>query len=288
MKKVTSIVTATLMAALILSSCGNGGNTSSSSSEAAPSSTVSSSVSSEAGDQEKITGTVSMSGSTSMEKVAKALAESFNEKYPDVSVDVQLGGSSTGIKNAQDGVSDIGNVSRDLKDTETGLVAHKIALDGIGVVVNLANPVEDLTMEEIAKIYTGEITNWKEVGGEDMEIYVVGREDGSGTRDAFESVTGVGENAKYGAAKTTVATTPGAIGYVSFDSVDDTVKALKVGSVAISDATIKDGTYTLQRPFVMVTKEGTTLSDAAQAFLDFVLSGEGQAICTQVGLVAIQ
>ncbi len=150
MKKVTSIVTAALMAALILSSCGNGGNTSSSSSEAVPSSTVSSSVSSEAGDQEKITGTVSMSGSTSMEKVAKALAESFNEKYPDVSVDVQLGGSSTGIKNAQDGVSDIGNVSRDLKDTETGLVAHKIALDGIGVVVNLANPVEDLTMEEIA------------------------------------------------------------------------------------------------------------------------------------------
>ena len=128
-----------------------------------------------------------------------------------------------------------------------------------------------------------------------MEIYVVGREDGSGTRDAFESVTGVGENAKYasmqtstGAAKTTVATTPGAIGYVSFDSVDDTVKALKVGGVAISDATIKDGTYTLQRPFVMVTKEGTALSDAAQAFLDFVLSGEGQAICTQVGLVAIQ
>lgn len=295
MKKVTSIVAAALMAALILSSCGNGGNTSSSSSEAAPSSTVSSSVSSEAGDQEKITGTVSMSGSTSMEKVAKALAESFNEKYPDVSVDVQLGGSSTGIKNAQDGVSDIGNVSRDLKDTETGLVAHKIALDGIGVVVNLANPVEDLTMEEIAKIYTGEITNWKEVGGEDMEIYVVGREDGSGTRDAFESVTGVGENAKYasmqtstGAAKTTVATTPGAIGYVSFDSVDDTVKALKVGGVAISDATIKDGTYTLQRPFVMVTKEGTALSDAVQAFLDFVLSDEGQAICTQVGLVAIQ
>ena len=298
MKKLTSIVAATLLAALILSSCG--GNAGTSSTPAGSSSTTASEPaaapsSTEASEPEKITGTVSMSGSTSMEKVAKALAESFNEKYPDVAVDVQLGGSSTGIKNAQEGVSDIGNVSRDLKDTETGLTAHKIALDGIGVVINPANPVEDLTMEQIAQIYTGEITNWKDVGGEDMEIYVVGREDGSGTRDAFESVTGVGENAKYasmqtstGAAKTTVATTPGAIGYVSFDSVDDTVKTVKVGGVAISVETIKDGSYTLQRPFVMVTKEGATLSDAAQAFLDYVLSDEGQAVCVKVGLVSVK
>ena len=297
MKKLTSIVAATLLAALILSSCGGTAGTSSTpaGSSSATVSEPAAPSSAEASEPEKITGTVSMSGSTSMEKVAKALAESFNEKYPDVAVDVQLGGSSTGIKNAQEGVSDIGNVSRDLKDTETGLTAHKIALDGIGVVINPANPVEDLTMEQIAQIYTGEITNWKDVGGEDMEIYVVGREDGSGTRDAFESVTGVGENAKYasiqtstGAAKTTVATTPGAIGYVSFDSVDDTVKTVKVGGVAISVETIKDGSYTLQRPFVMVTKEGATLSDAAQAFLDYVLSDEGQAVCVKVGLVSVK
>ena len=296
MKKLTSIIAAALMASLVLSSCGDNNVSSAPESSSESSLSVSSAQpSSEAGEEEKITGTVSMSGSTSMEKMAKALVESFNAKYPDVAIDIQLGGSSTGVKNAQEGVSDIGNVSRELKDTETGLTAHKVALDGIGVVVNLANPVEDLTMEQIAKIYTGEITNWSEVGGDDLEIYVVGREDGSGTRDAFESVTGVGENAKYasmqtstGAAKTTVATTPGAIGYVSFDSVDDTVKSLKVGGVAISTETIKDGSYTLQRPFVMVTKEGSALSDAAQAFLDYVLSDEGQEVCVKVGLASIK
>ena len=301
MRKLTSIIAAVLMASLVLSSCGDNASSSTPESSSTPSSSASSAepssapVSLEADTEEKITGTVSMSGSTSMEKMAKALAESFNVKYPDVAIDIQLGGSSTGVKNAQEGVSDIGNVSRELKDTETGLTAHKVALDGIGVVVNLANPVEDLTMEQIAKIYTGEITNWSEVGGDDLEIYVVGREDGSGTRDAFESVTGVGENAKYasmqtstGAAKTTVATTPGAIGYVSFDSVDDTVKPLKVGGVAISTETIKDGSYTLQRPFVMVTKEGAALSDAAQTFLDYVLSDEGQDVCVKVGLVSIK
>ncbi len=299
MKKLTSIIAVALMASLVLASCGDNETSSNNTESSTSGSSViasepSTSTSETSQEDEKLTGTVSMSGSTSMEKMAKALAESFNAKYPDVAIDIQLGGSSTGITNAQEGVSDIGNVSRDLKEDETGLVAHKVALDGIGVVVNLENPVEDLTMDQIAKIYTGEITNWSEVGGEDLEIYVVGREDGSGTRDAFESVTGVGENAQYdslqtstGAAKTTVATTPGAIGYVSFDSVDDTVKTLKVGGVEISTDTIKDGSYTLQRPFVMVTKEGAELSDAAQAFLDYVLSDEGQEVCVQVGLVSI-
>lgn len=299
MKKLTSIIAVALMASLVLASCGDNETSSNNTESSTSGSSViasepSTSTSETSQEDEKLTGTVSMSGSTSMEKMAKALAESFNAKYPDVAIDIQLGGSSTGITNAQEGVSDIGNVSRDLKEDETGLVAHKVALDGIGVVVNLENPVEDLTMEQIAQIYTGEITNWSEVGGEDLEIYVVGREDGSGTRDAFESVTGVGENAQYdslqtstGAAKTTVATTPGAIGYVSFDSVDDTVKTLKVGGVEISTDTIKDGSYTLQRPFVMVTKEGAELSDAAQAFLDYVLSDEGQEVCVQVGLVSI-
>ncbi len=299
MKKLTSIIAVALMASLVLASCGDNETSSNNTESSTSGSSViasepSTSTSETSQEDEKLTGTVSMSGSTSMEKMAKALAESFNAKYPDVAIDIQLGGSSTGVTNAQEGVSDIGNVSRELKDTETGLTAHTVALDGIGVVVNLENPVEDLTMEQIAQIYTGEITNWSEVGGEDLEIYVVGREDGSGTRDAFESVTGVGENAQYdslqtstGAAKTTVATTPGAIGYVSFDSVDDTVKTLKVGGVEISTDTIKDGSYTLQRPFVMVTKEGAELSDAAQAFLDYVLSDEGQEVCVQVGLVSI-
>ena len=299
MKKMTSVILAALMAAMMLASCG--GNSSTSTGESGTTSTEQ--ISSEAdnssaeqpSDEEKISGTVAISGSTSMEKMAKALAEGFMAENGDVTVDVQLGGSSTGITNVMDGVSDIGNVSRDLKDTETGLVGTEVALDGIGMAVHPDNPVSDLTIEQIADIYTGKITNWSEVGGEDMEIYVVGREAGSGTRDAFESITGVGESAVYaseqtstGAAKTTVASTPGAIAYVSFDSIDDTVKTLAVDGVAISTETIRDGSYKLQRPFLMVTKEGAELSPAAQAFLDYALSEEGQTICEQVGLVRIQ
>ena len=302
MKKMTSMILAGLMAAMMLASCGDNTNTSSNT-ESSTSTSSSEQVSSEAtstdaeqpSDNEKISGTVAVSGSTSMEKMAKALAEGFMAANSDVTVDVQLGGSSTGITNVMDGVSDIGNVSRDLKDTETGLVGNEVALDGIGMAVHPDNPVSDLTIEQIADIYTGKITNWSEVGGEDMEIYVVGREAGSGTRDAFESITGVGENAVYaseqtstGAAKTTVASTPGAIAYVSFDSIDDTVKTLAVDGVAISTDTIRDGSYKLQRPFLMVTKEGAELSPAAQAFLDYALSEEGQQICEQVGLVRIK
>lgn len=299
MKKMTSVLMAGLLAAMTLASCGGNGasstTTESSATESSVASTTESSTEESSEETAALSGTVSMSGSTSMEIVAKALAESFSGIYPDVTVDVQLGGSSTGIQNALEGVSDIGNVSRDLAEDETGLVGHEIALDGIGIAINPENPVENLTLDQIADIYTGEITNWSEVGGEDLEIYVVGREAGSGTRDAFESITGVGENAKYaseqtstGSAKTTVATTPGAIGYVSFDSIDDTVKTVTVNDVAISVDTIKDGSYVLQRPFLMVTKEGAELSDAAQAFLDYVLSDEGQAVCEQVGLVAVK
>lgn len=296
MKKMTSVLMAGLLAAMTLASCGgNGASSSTTESSAATSSTAASTAEESSEKTAELSGTVSMSGSTSMEIVAKALAESFTGLYPDVTVDVQLGGSSTGIQNALEGVSDIGNVSRDLAEDETGLTPHEIALDGIGIAVNPENPVENLTLEQIADIYTGEITNWSEVGGEDLEIYVVGREAGSGTRDAFESITGVGENAKYaseqtstGSAKTTVATTPGAIGYVSFDSIDDTVKTVTVNDVAISVDTIKDGSYVLQRPFLMVTKEDAELSDAAQAFLDYVLSEDGQAVCEQVGLVPVK
>lgn len=297
MKKLTSIVAAALLAALILSSCG--GNAGTSSTPAGSSSTTASEPaaapsSTEASEPEKITGTVSMSGSTSMEKVAKALAESFNEKYPDVAVDVQLGGSSTGIKNAQEGVSDIGNVSRDLKDTETGLTAHKIALDGIGVVINPANPVEDLTMEQIAQIYTGEITNWKDVGGDDLEISRIGREAGSGTRDGFETITDTKEACKYnqeltstGDVITTVAGNPNAIGYASLSAVKDSVKALTVGGVAPSEETVLDGTYTIQRPFVLATRTGEALSEAAQAFFDFATSADANEIIAAAGAVPV-
>ena len=298
MKKMTSVLMAGLFAAMTLASCGGDGASSSNTESSAPESSAAteSSASAEASTETtELSGTVSMSGSTSMEIVAKALAESFTGLYPDVTVDVQLGGSSTGIQNALEGVSDIGNVSRDLAEDETGLTPHEIALDGIGIAVNPENPVENLTLEQIAGIYTGEITNWSEVGGEDLEIYVVGREAGSGTRDAFESIVGVEDVAAYdseqtstGSAKTTVATTPGAIGYVSFDSIDDTVKTVTVNDVAISLETIQDGSYVLQRPFLMVTKEGAELSEAAQAFLDYTLSDEGQAVCEQVGLVPVK
>lgn len=301
MKKLTSLILAGLLAAMMLTACGNNSNTSSEASTASTASSASSDAepassaeTEESSADDEITGVVSLSGSTSMEEMARALAEGFQALHDGVTVDVQLGGSSTGITNVLDGVSDIGNVSRDLAEDETGLVPHEVAIDGIAMAVHPDNGVDSLTLEQIAAIYTGEITNWSEVGGEDMEIYVVGREAGSGTRDAFESISGVGENAVYaseqtstGAAKTTVASTPGAIAYVSFDSIDDTVKTLAVNDVSISIDTIRDGSYVLQRPFLMVTKEGAELSAAAQAFLDYALSEEGQDICEQVGLVRI-
>ena len=301
MKKITSVLMAGLLAAMTLASCNSGDNSSSAASAESSAASAAESSAAESSAEESsaettadLSGTVSMSGSTSMEIVAKALGEAFTAVYPDVTVDVQLGGSSTGIQNALEGVSDIGNVSRALAEDETGLVPHEIALDGIAMAINPANAVDSLTLDQVAGIYTGEITNWSEVGGEDMEIYVVGREAGSGTRDAFEEIVGISDMAQYdseqtstGSAKTTVATTPGAIGYVSFDSVDDTVKTLNINDVAISVETIQDGSYVLQRPFVMVTKEGAELSDVAQAFLDYTLSDEGQAVCEQVGLVSV-
>ena len=288
MKKLTSLLLAGVLVAGVLSGCGNtGGNSSSDSlSSQEPGSSGSSTGA--------LGGKVSMSGSTSMEEIAKALAEGFNAKYPDVAIDVQLGGSSTGIKNAQEGVSDIGNVSRALKDTETGLDAETIALDGIALIVNTANPIEDLSTEQILKIYTGEIQNWKDLGGDDAEIQVVGREAGSGTRDGFESVVGIEDNAKHdqeltstGAVQTAVASTPSAIGYVSLANVDDTVKALKVGGVSPAIETVQDGSYTLQRPFVMVTKTGTELRPEVKAFLEFALGDEGQSIVSQIGLIPL-
>lgn len=245
--------------------------------------------------KDTLSGTVSLSGSTSMEKVGKALGEGFHNEYPDIVVDLQLGGSSVGVQNVIDGKSDIGNCSRELKDTEVaaGITGHTIAIDGIAVIVNNANPVKDLTKEQLIQIYTGEITNWSAVGGNDLPIVVIGREASSGTRGAFEEILGVADKCQYGqeknetgAVKTSVATTENAIGYVSLDVLDETVTAVQLDGVEANEANIVAGNYFLSRPFVMATKTGTE-SETTKLFLDFVMGEKGQQIVKSVGLISI-
>ena len=234
-------------------------------------------------------------GSTSMEKVIGALGESFMNENKGVTFTYNPTGSGSGIKAVSEGRCDIGLSSRALKDEETaeGLVGTVLAYDGIAIIVNPANPVEDLTMEQIAAIYTGEITNWKDVGGNDAPIVLIGREAGSGTRDGFETITGTAEKCQYrqeltstGDVITTVAANPDAIGYASLASVKDTVKAVSVAGVVPSEETVKDGSYVIQRPFVLVTKEGTALSETAQKFFDYVTSPEAAEIIAAAGAVA--
>ena len=238
---------------------------------------------------------VSTDGSTSMEKVIGALGESFMNENKGVTFTYNPTGSGSGIKAVSEGRCDIGLSSRALKDEETaeGLVGTVLAYDGIAIIVNPANPVEDLTMEQIAAIYTGEITNWKEVGGNDAPIVLIGREAGSGTRDGFETITGTAEKCQYrqeltstGDVITTVAANPDAIGYASLASVKNTVKAVSVAGVVPSEETVKDGSYAIQRPFVLVTKEGTALSETAQKFFDYVTSPEAAEIIAAAGAVA--
>ena len=236
---------------------------------------------------------VATDGSTSMSKVIGSLAEAFEAKSG-IEVSYNGSGSGSGIKAAQCGTCDIGLSSRALKDEEkeAGLIGTVLAYDGIAVIVNPENPVNDLDLETIAKIYTGEITNWSEIGGNDAEIVLVGREAGSGTRSGFEEIVGVEDICQYrqeltstGDVITAVAGNPGAIGYASIASVKDTVKALSVGSVAPTEETVKDGSYTIQRPFVLVTVEGKALSDAAQKFFDYITSGEANDIIISAGVV---
>ena len=242
----------------------------------------------------KLTGTVSTDGSTSMEKVIGGLGEMFMELNDNVTFTYNPTGSGSGIKAVQEGRCDIGLSSRALKaeEAEQGLVGTVLAYDGIAVIVNPENTVEDLTVEQIAAIYTGEITNWSEVGGMDAEIVLVGREAGSGTRSGFEEIVGVEDLCQYrqeltstGDVITAVFQNPGAIGYASLASVKDTVKAIKVGGVAPSDETVKDETYAIQRPFVLVTKEGTALTETAQAFFDFITSEAAREVITAAGVV---
>lgn len=218
------------------------------------------------------------------------------EKYPNLSLEPQFTGSGTGIKSAIAGTADIGNSSRALTDEEkaAGLVENIVAIDGIAVVVDKNNTVANLTKDQLIKIYTGEITNWKEVGGADQKIVVIGREASSGTRGAFEEILDIAEKCKYaqelnetGAVIAAVASTPGAIGYASLDNVDDSVIALQLEGVAPSETTVKDGSYVLQRPFVMATKgEIKDQSEQVQAIFEFINSDEGQDVIKAAGLVS--
>ena len=292
MKKILVIVLALVLALGLLTACG----ASSSSSSQAPAE-ESSSASTPASEpaEESVSGVVNVSGSTSMESVVLALGEAFKEMYPDVTVNYSGTGSGAGVEAAQTGTSDIGLSSRELKEEETaaGAVANVVAKDGVAVIVNPANGVEDLTVEQIADIFSGKITNWSELGGEDMEIAVYGREAGSGTRGAFEEIVGVvdacqltNEYSSTGDLVGNVAGNENAIGYASLSAVDETVKAVKVAGVECTEDTVKDGSYAIQRPFVMVTKEGTELSAAAQAFLDYAMSAEAAPIIAAAGAVS--
>lgn len=236
---------------------------------------------------------VATDGSTSMNKVIGALGEAF-EADTGITVTYNATGSGAGIQAIQEGRCDIGLSSRNLKDEEkaNGLEETILAYDGIAIIVNPTNPVADLDVETIAKIYTGEITNWKEVGGNDAEIVRIGREAGSGTRDGFESITDTKDKCQYrqeltstGDVITTVASNPDAIGYASLASIKDTVKALSVDGIVPSEETIKDGSYTVQRPFVLVTKKDTALSKSAQKFFDYITSEAANQVISGAGVV---
>jgi phosphate transport system substrate-binding protein len=242
-----------------------------------------------------VSGTVSTDGSTSMEKVIGTLGEAFEADNSGVTFTYNPTGSSSGIQAVSEGRCDIGLSSRSLKDEEkeSGLTETVLAYDGIAIIVNPQNPVQELSLDDIAAIYTGEITNWSEVGGNDAEIVLIGREAGSGTRDGFESITGTEEACKYrqeltstGDVITTVASNSDAIGYASLASVDDSVNAVSVDGVVPGEDTVKDGSYVVQRPFVLVTKEGTELSETAQKFFDFATSDDAVELISSAGVVA--
>ena len=242
-----------------------------------------------------VTGTVATDGSTSMEKVIGALSESFMANNADATVTYNPTGSGSGITAVQEGTCDIGLSSRALKDEEkaAGLKETVLAYDGIAIIVHPDNPVSDLTIEQIAQLYTGELTNWKDVGGNDAEVVLIGREAASGTRDGFESITGTKEKCQYrqeltstGDVITAVSQNPDAIGYASLASIKDSVKALNVDGVTPSEATVKDGSYKVQRPFVLVTVEGKALTPVAQAFFDYATSPDAAAIIAKAGAVA--
>ena len=287
MKKIVSLILASFMLTVALASCAGTNDAA----DDTPATSDNAAVTEEA---KTVSGTVTTDGSTSMEKVIGALGESFEGENSKATFTYNPTGSSAGITAVAEGRCDIGLASRALKDEEKsqGLKETVLAYDGIAVIVNPENGVDGLTIEQIADIYTGKITNWKDVGGSDAEIVLIGREAGSGTRDGFESITGTEDACKYrqelsstGDVITTVANNPNAIGYASLASIKDTVKALEVDGVAPSEDTVKDGTYKVQRPFMLITKTDTQLSDAAQAFFDYVTSADANAVISAAGAV---
>ncbi len=278
MKKLISILMSICMLAVVLTGCG-----------------ASDTESKQTTDNTALSGTVSTDGSTSMEKVIEYLKEAYMEENSEVKVTYNPTGSSAGIRAVESGSCDIGLSSRDLKDDEKqNLEGTVIAIDGIAIIVNPENPVTDLTIEQIAKLYKGEITNWSEVGGNDAPVVLIGREPSSGTRDGFESITDTKDECQYSQELTstgdvvqTVASNPNAIGYASLASVKDTVKAVDVEGVAPSTKTIQDGSYKIQRNFVFVTKKDTKLTGAAKDFFEFVTSGDADSLIEEAGAVPV-
>ncbi len=301
--KLLALIGAGILAVTALVACGNSdaaANTASSAevSSVAESTVAESSAAAPAETTTDLSGSISMVGSTSMEKLANALSEAFMEEHPDVTVTAEFVGSGAGIEAVTNGTTDIGNSSRSLKDEEkaAGVVENVVAIDGIAVCVDPANEVADLTKEQLTNIYNGTVTNWKEVGGADEPIIVIGREAGSGTRGAFEELVDLVDGCKYaneldstGAVIAKVASTPGAIGYASLDALDDSVKALSLEGVEATAENIKAGNYFLSRPFVMATKgEISEQNDLVQAWFDFVLGDEGQQVASEVGLITVK
>ena len=300
--KLLALIGAGRLAVTALVACGNGdaatAQPSAVESSAAESTVAESSAAAPAETTADLSGSISMVGSTSMEKLANALSEAFMEKYPDVTVTAEFVGSGAGVEAVTNGTADIGNSSRSLKDEEkaAGVVENVVAIDGIAVCVDPANEVANLTKEQLTNIYNGTITNWKEVGGADEPIIVIGREAGSGTRGAFEELVDLKDACKYaneldstGAVIAKVASTPGAIGYASLDALDDSVKALSLEGVEATAENIKAGNYFLSRPFVMATKgEISEQNDLVQAWFDFVLGDEGQQVASEVGLITVK
>ena len=295
MKKITRrsflTVCGAVAAAAALSACGGSASSTTASSAAASSTAASSVAASAAGD---LSGNVATGGSTSMKNVIAALTEGFAEVQPGVTVSYDPTGSGAGITGATDKTLDIGLSSRALKADETGVTGTTIALDGIAIIVNKDSKVEDLTVDQLKQMFTGEITNWSEVGGDDGEIVLVGREAGSGTRDGFESIVDVKDSCKYaqeltatGAVISAVEANPLAVGYASLSAVGDTVAMVTVEGVECSEDTVKDGSYKIQRPFVFVTNKSAALSEQAQAFVDFATSKDAADLIRTAGAVPV-
>ena len=292
-KRTLALMLSAALCVGLLAGCGSSGDTTQTPAAGANSPAA---VESEApaGDNTQISGIVNTNGSTSMEKVMGYLKEGFAEVQPGITINYTASGSSAGITGAKDGTCDIGLASRDLKDGESGVKAITVAKDGIAIVVNPQNPVANLTVEQIAQLATGEITNWSEVGGNDGQVVFMGREAGSGTRDGFESITGTEDACKYqneytstGEVIAAVASNPNAIGYASLSSVDETVKAITVDGVAPTEETVLDGTYAIQRNFNFIVSDSGELSDAANAFVQWATSAEASDLIAGAGAVPL-